>query len=101
MGFERLVSILQDVRSNYDTDVFAPIFAEIEAVTAFRAVPAHTSMTFPRHVPQAVTGAEPYGGALAADASAVLPGTAVGRDTARHASQWRRAASSLFRSCRA
>jgi alanyl-tRNA synthetase len=33
MGFERLVSVVQNRRSNYDTDVFAPIFAEIERIT--------------------------------------------------------------------
>jgi alanyl-tRNA synthetase len=33
MGFERLVSVLQNVRSNYDTDVFAPLFANIERLT--------------------------------------------------------------------
>lgn len=30
MGFERVLSVLQNKRSNYDTDVFMPIFAEIE-----------------------------------------------------------------------
>ena len=34
MGLERLVSVLQNKRSNYDTDVFMPIFAAIERLTS-------------------------------------------------------------------
>lgn len=33
MGFERLVSVLQDKPSNYDTDVFTPLFARIQELT--------------------------------------------------------------------
>jgi alanyl-tRNA synthetase len=33
MGFERLVSVIQDKRSNYDTDIFQPIFEAIQKVS--------------------------------------------------------------------
>jgi alanyl-tRNA synthetase len=33
MGFERLCMVLQNVQSNYDTDVFAPLIREIETIT--------------------------------------------------------------------
>lgn len=36
MGYERLVSVLQDKSSNYDTDVFHPLFAKIQEVTQAR-----------------------------------------------------------------
>lgn len=37
MGFERLVSVLQDKSSNYDTDIFTPLFDTIQQVTGVRA----------------------------------------------------------------
>jgi alanyl-tRNA synthetase len=36
MGFERLVSIIQDRRSNYDTDIFLPIFDKVRELTGVR-----------------------------------------------------------------
>ena len=33
MGFERLCMVMQNVQSNYDTDVFTPIIAKIEKIT--------------------------------------------------------------------
>ncbi|KAJ4468279.1 tRNA synthetases class II (A)-domain-containing protein [Lentinula aciculospora] len=41
MGFERLVSVVQNKRSNYDTDVFAPIFARIQELTGVRPYEGH------------------------------------------------------------
>ena len=36
LGYERLVSVLQDKSSNYDTDVFSPVFERIREVTGAR-----------------------------------------------------------------
>ncbi len=33
MGFERLCMVLQGVKSSYDTDIFAPLIAEVERIT--------------------------------------------------------------------
>ena len=37
MGLERIVSVIQDKRSNYDTDIFIPIFDAIrEVIVVFK-----------------------------------------------------------------
>jgi alanyl-tRNA synthetase len=41
MGLERVVSVVNDKRSNYDTDVFGPLFAAIQRLTG---APAYTGL---------------------------------------------------------
>ena len=40
MGFERLVRVLQNKQSNYDTDVFSPIIHKIEELSGLRYKPS-------------------------------------------------------------
>ncbi len=40
MGFERLVRVLQDKQSNYDTDVFSPMLNKIEQLSGLKYDPA-------------------------------------------------------------
>lgn len=46
MGFERLVAILQDKRSNYDTDLFVPIFDAVAKVRAHGSLFFHSPERF-------------------------------------------------------
>jgi alanyl-tRNA synthetase len=39
MGFERLCMAMQNVTSNYDTDVFTPLIAKVEEITGFKYTP--------------------------------------------------------------
>ncbi|KAJ1919934.1 Alanine--tRNA ligase [Tieghemiomyces parasiticus] len=41
LGLERLVSVMQDKRSNYDTDLFTPLFAAIQERTGARPYTGH------------------------------------------------------------
>ena len=39
MGFERLCMAMQNVTSNYDTDVFTPLIEKVEQITGFKYTP--------------------------------------------------------------
>jgi alanyl-tRNA synthetase len=39
MGFERLCMAMQNVTSNYDTDVFTPLIAKVEEITGYKYLP--------------------------------------------------------------
>ena len=43
MGFERLCMVLQNVQSNYDTDVFTPLIQKVESITGTQYVPLNTT----------------------------------------------------------
>ncbi|CAN5252838.1 hypothetical protein BH20BAC1_BH20BAC1_16960 [soil metagenome] len=48
MGFERLVRVLQNKQSNYDTDIFTPVIEEIEKIAGikYNAAATHSDVAF-------------------------------------------------------
>lgn len=45
MGFERLCMAMQNVTSNYDTDVFTPLIAKVEEITGLKYTPNTVSLS--------------------------------------------------------
>ncbi|WP_322549831.1 alanine--tRNA ligase [Flavobacterium psychraquaticum] len=45
MGFERLCMAMQNVTSNYDTDVFTPLIAKVEEITGLKYTPNSVALS--------------------------------------------------------
>ena len=64
MGMERITSILQQKMSNYDTDIFTPIFAAIQVLFL---PPGFSGCVHTDRSAQSKTGVRPYTGKVGKD----------------------------------